>query len=34
MTYDELIKHLKTISDKQQQIEYLFKYMLQSVQYD
>lgn len=34
MTYNELINHLKTINGKQQQIEYLFSYMLHSVQYD
>lgn len=34
MTYNELINHLKTIDGKEQQIEYLFSYMIHSVQYD
>lgn len=34
MTYNELINHLKTINGEQQQVEYLFSYMLQSAQYD
>ena len=34
MTYNELLNHLKSLSSKQQQIDYLFSYLLNTVKYD
>lgn len=34
MNYEELIKNLKTISNKQEQVDYLFDYLLNVFEYD